>query len=333
MARDVLRHRLVLVPGPLRERLEQTTSSTVIQRVPAPVVPLRGVSASASAPGDPPAPRLAGRPPLGGLLQGDYRSLFAVAASKPPTCARPGRRRRPPIDWNVGPHGHAVCRGTPDREITAWFLLDLSPSVDFGTSTPSARSGRSSSISSTLARLLTRRGAASGPCSMATRSAGRSRPKGGREQILRLIDDLLAQPHVPARRSHLSPLLGTAQRAGAALLVFVCPTSSARPAGAAARPPQSPTRSWRSACSIHGSRLPVRSSHHGGRPDQRAALRRHPRPALPAAIRGGGPAAEEMTAAFRRSGVEAASLSTDEDLVRAIVRMATLRRQRRPAHG
>jgi hypothetical protein len=40
-----------------------------------------------------------------------------------------------------------------------------------------------------------------------------------------------------------------------------------------------------------------------------------------------------MTAAFRRSGVEAASLSTDEDLVRAIVRMATLRRQRRPAHG
>ena len=33
--------------------------------------------------------------------------------------------------------------------------------------------------------------------------------------------------------------------------------------------------------------------------------------------------------AFRRAGVEAASLSTDEDLVRAIVRMATLRRRRR----
>ena len=40
-----------------------------------------------------------------------------------------------------------------------------------------------------------------------------------------------------------------------------------------------------------------------------------------------------MAAAFRRSGVEAVSLSTDEDLVRAIVRMATLRRQRRPGHG
>jgi len=33
--------------------------------------------------------------------------------------------------------------------------------------------------------------------------------------------------------------------------------------------------------------------------------------------------------AFRRAGVEAVSLSTDEDLVRAIVRMAMLRRRRR----
>ena len=33
--------------------------------------------------------------------------------------------------------------------------------------------------------------------------------------------------------------------------------------------------------------------------------------------------------AFKRSGVDALTLSTDDDLVRAIVRMATLRRQRR----
>ena len=33
--------------------------------------------------------------------------------------------------------------------------------------------------------------------------------------------------------------------------------------------------------------------------------------------------------AFARAGVEAVSLSTDEDLVRAIVRMATLRHRRR----
>jgi uncharacterized protein (DUF58 family) len=37
----------------------------------------------------------------------------------------------------------------------------------------------------------------------------------------------------------------------------------------------------------------------------------------------------DVTQVFKRSGVEAMSLSTDEDLVHAIVRMATIRRQRR----
>ena len=36
-----------------------------------------------------------------------------------------------------------------------------------------------------------------------------------------------------------------------------------------------------------------------------------------------------LNAAFKRAGVDALSLSTDEDLVRAIVRFATLRQQRR----
>ena len=36
-----------------------------------------------------------------------------------------------------------------------------------------------------------------------------------------------------------------------------------------------------------------------------------------------------LNEAFKRAGVDALSLSTDEDLVRAIVRFATLRQQRR----
>ena len=36
-----------------------------------------------------------------------------------------------------------------------------------------------------------------------------------------------------------------------------------------------------------------------------------------------------IRASFRRAGIEAATLSTDEDLVRSIVRMATLRARRR----
>ena len=38
-----------------------------------------------------------------------------------------------------------------------------------------------------------------------------------------------------------------------------------------------------------------------------------------------------ISAAFRRAGVEAVSLSTEDDLVRAIIRMAMLRRRRRTA--
>ena len=46
-----------------------------------------------------------------------------------------------------------------DRELTAWFLLDLSPSVDFGT-VDAERDKRTVLIDfvATLARLLTRRG-------------------------------------------------------------------------------------------------------------------------------------------------------------------------------
>jgi uncharacterized protein (DUF58 family) len=38
-----------------------------------------------------------------------------------------------------------------------------------------------------------------------------------------------------------------------------------------------------------------------------------------------------VTEGFRRAGVEAQAVSTDEDLVRALVRMATRRRRRRPS--
>jgi uncharacterized protein (DUF58 family) len=40
---------------------------------------------------------------------------------------------------------------------------------------------------------------------------------------------------------------------------------------------------------------------------------------------------QAITAGFRRAGIEAVTFSTDEDLVRSIVRMATLRRKRRSA--
>ena len=65
------------------------------------------------------------------------------------------------IDWNVTARMDTpyVREYVEDREITAWFLLDLSPSVDFGTA-DSERQKRTVLIDfvTTLARLLTRHG-------------------------------------------------------------------------------------------------------------------------------------------------------------------------------
>ena len=73
---------------------------------------------------------------LDGLLQGDYRSLFRGAGLDLAALReyQPGDDVRR-IDWNVTARTTIpyVREYHEDREITAWFLLDLSPSVDFGT--------------------------------------------------------------------------------------------------------------------------------------------------------------------------------------------------------
>ena len=65
------------------------------------------------------------------------------------------------IDWNVTARMDTIYirEYMEDREISAWFLLDLSPSVDFGT-VDAEREKRTVLIDfvTTMARLLTRRG-------------------------------------------------------------------------------------------------------------------------------------------------------------------------------
>src|SRR4026208_586981 len=96
---------------------------------------------------------------LDGLLQGDYRTLFYgygvdfadLREYQPPDDIRY-------IDWNVTarmdtPYGGQCMEA---RESTAWFLLDLSPSVDFGTaSNQNLKRTMLIEFVATLARLLT----------------------------------------------------------------------------------------------------------------------------------------------------------------------------------
>ena len=97
---------------------------------------------------------------LDGILQGDYRSLFTghgfdlaeVREYQPEDDIRY-------MDWNVTARMDApyVRQYIEDREITAWLLLDLSPSVDFGTANARKRD-LVVDFAGVMARLLTRHG-------------------------------------------------------------------------------------------------------------------------------------------------------------------------------
>src|SRR5215216_2199800 len=72
---------------------------------------------------------------LDGLLQGDYRTLFYGFGVDFADLReyQPGDDIRY-IDWNVTARMDTpyIRQYVEDREVTAWFLLDLSPSMDFG---------------------------------------------------------------------------------------------------------------------------------------------------------------------------------------------------------
>src|SRR4030067_463418 len=80
---------------------------------------------------------------LDGQLQGDYRSLFygyGIDFDDMREYQLEDDIRY--IDWNVTARMSTpyVRQYMEDREITAWFLVDLSPSMDFGTTGTEKRS-------------------------------------------------------------------------------------------------------------------------------------------------------------------------------------------------
>src|SRR5512135_124319 len=97
---------------------------------------------------------------LDGLLQGDYRTLLRgtgldLADLREYQLHDDVRH----IDWNVTARLQQthVRVFTEDRDMSAWFLLDLSPSVDFGSGGQRKRTV-SAEFVAVLARLLTRHG-------------------------------------------------------------------------------------------------------------------------------------------------------------------------------
>jgi uncharacterized protein (DUF58 family) len=139
---------------------------------------------------------------LDGLLQGEHRSLWRgagldLADLREYQHADDVRH----IDWNVTarlqvPH---VRQFTEDRELSAWFLVDLSGSLDFG-SNDHTKLAVAEALVAALARLLTRHGNRVGavlyhPAAALPAQRLQVLPPGlGRSQVLQLLARLRQPP-------------------------------------------------------------------------------------------------------------------------------------------
>ena len=276
---------------------------------------------------------------LDGILQGDYRSLFMgggldfaeLREYQPPDDIRH-------IDWNVTARMDMpyVRRYLEDREVTAWFLLDLSPSMAFG-----ALERRKESVVvdfvGVLARLLTRNGNRVGAILYDNNVEFAIPPRSGRPQVLRLINDIQRQQSSSGgAMTDLSKLLQSAfnsiKRRSLIFLVsdFICLPGWDKAMDQLNRKHDLlAVRLWdpREADlpdvgvvlvedSETGVQMSVDTSDRGFRRRFHEAARRRE---------------AELEQTFKRAGVDELSLSTEEDLVLAILRFASLRsRARRP---
>ena len=276
---------------------------------------------------------------LDGLLQGDYRSLFYgygidfadLREYQPEDDIRY-------IDWNVTARMDTpyVRQYVEDREITAWFLLDLSPSVDFGLMQHQKRAVLVDFVA-TLARLLTRHGNRVGAVfASGGNQIERTIPaRGGRNQVLRMVNELLKQPHLTKSPfTNLTPLLeGGLQAIKSRSLIFLISDFISEPG-------------WDRPLSLLNQRHEVMAvrlwdPREVDLPDmgpifmedaetgEQLYVDTHDKKFRQRFKEIAQKRAFELTQIFKRAGVDALSLSTEEDLVRAIVRFAALRKQRK----
>jgi uncharacterized protein (DUF58 family) len=133
---------------------------------------------------------------LDGLLQGDYRTLFrGTGLDFEDLREYQLHDDVRHIDWNVTartqvPHVRVY---TEERDLTAWFLVDLSPSVDFGSGERDKRQTLTEFIA-IMARLFAHGGNKVGAILFDGVSEQLVPAAVGRRHVMHLIDKVLAHP-------------------------------------------------------------------------------------------------------------------------------------------
>ena len=273
---------------------------------------------------------------LDGLLQGDYRTLFRgfgldLADLREYQYGDDVRH----IDWNVTARLQTpyVREYHEDREVTAWFLLDLSPSVDFGSGEVRKRTV-SADFVAVLARVLTRHGNKVGALFYGEDVDAMIPARSGRRHVLQILHAMLARP-APKRNAPTD--LGQLLAAGAHLmrrrsLVFVVSDFFSVP-GWVERLGQLAQRHEVVAVRLHDrlerelpdmGMLLMQDSETG----EQLFVDTHDRSFRKRFTAAAQQRETELRAAFRDAGIDALELSTDDDLVDAIRRFADMRKRR-----
>jgi uncharacterized protein (DUF58 family) len=272
---------------------------------------------------------------LDGLLHGDYRTLFRgfgldLADLREYQYHDDVRH----IDWNVTARLQTpyVREYHEDREVTAWFLLDLSPSVDFGSR--AQKRTVSNEFVTVLARLLTRHGNRVGVLFYGSGVDAVIPPRSGRRHVLHVLNTMLSRPELPrASATNLRDFLRTGyQMMRRRALVFIVSDFISTPGWAE---PLAHLAQRHEIVAVRlydplemelpdlgllviqdaetGEQLFVDTHDRGFRKRfQREAARRE----------------AELRSTLRHAGVDGLELATDDDLVDAILRFADLRKRR-----
>ena len=279
---------------------------------------------------------------LDGLLQGDYRSLLRGAGMDLADLREYQHHddvRH--IDWNVTarhdiPHVRVF---TEDREMAAWFLLDLSPSVDFGSGAAPKRETAAAFVA-VLARLLTRHGNRVGALLYGFGVDTVLPARASRQHVLQLLHAIEHRPPAQTGATRLQDLLqaaGTMVRRRSTLFVvsdFISEPGWEQPLAQLAQRHEVVAVRLFDPMELALPDLgliPMRDAETGEQlliDTADAGLRR--RYAAIAAAR-----ETQLRQALGRAGVDTLELSTADDLAQALLRFTELRKrrsQRLPVH-
>ena len=273
---------------------------------------------------------------LDGLLHGDYRTLFRgfgvdLADLREYEYHDDVRH----IDWNVTARLQTpyVRVYNEERDITAWFVLDLSPSVDFGSNELNKRAVAVEMVT-VLARLLCRHGNRVAALFYGDAVDTMIPARTGRRQVLHILQRMQSRPELPrSGATDLAQFFRTAYELIARRsLVFVVSDFISRPgwdkplAQLARRHEVVAVRLYdRLETELPdlgllviqdaetGEQLHVDTHDRGFRRRFAAAAKKRE---------------VALRTALRRAGVDALELATDDDLMDAIMRFADLRKRR-----